>query len=70
MLRSQHNVSPKDDDPGIDYPRTILSDARTARFVDGVAFIATPVYRRNVDIFTVSSRKLRFTSPKVDLWNT
>ncbi len=33
-----YNVSPKDDDPGIDYPRTILSDARAARFVDGVAF--------------------------------
>ncbi len=33
-----YNVKAADDDPGLDYPRAILSDARTAAFVDGVAF--------------------------------
>ena len=33
-----YNVKSTGDDPGLDYPRTILRDARAAAFVDGVAF--------------------------------
>jgi O-glycosyl hydrolase len=33
-----YNVKKRGDDPGIDYPRTILSDPQTAAFVSGVAF--------------------------------
>jgi O-glycosyl hydrolase len=33
-----YNEIPSGDDPGISYPRTILSDERAAQFVDGVAF--------------------------------
>lgn len=33
-----YNVRASGDDPGIAYPRTILSDPQAARFVDGVAF--------------------------------
>jgi glucosylceramidase len=33
-----YNETRKGDDPGIDYPRTIMRDARAASFVDGVAF--------------------------------
>lgn len=33
-----YNEKPEGDDPGIAYPRTILSDTVAARFVDGVAF--------------------------------
>jgi len=33
-----YNVKPRGDDPGIAYPRTILSDAQAAHFVNGVAF--------------------------------
>ena len=33
-----YNEQPQGDDPGIAYPRTILSDSRAVRFVDGVAF--------------------------------
>ena len=35
-----HNYNEKsaDDDPGLDYPRTIMRDARAAAFVEGVAF--------------------------------
>lgn len=32
------NARARGDDPGIDYPRTILRDPEAARFVDGVAF--------------------------------
>lgn len=33
-----YNVEASGDDPGISYPRTILSDSKAAEFVDGVAF--------------------------------
>jgi glucosylceramidase len=33
-----YNVKRSQDDPGLDYPRTILRDARAAAFADGVAF--------------------------------
>lgn len=33
-----YNVRRRGDDPGLGYPRTILSDPAAARFVDGVAF--------------------------------
>lgn len=33
-----YNLEPKGDDPGLPYPRTILSDPAAAAFVDGVAF--------------------------------
>lgn len=33
-----YNVEASGDDPGISYPRTILSDAKAAEFVDGAAF--------------------------------
>lgn len=33
-----YNAQPRGDDPGIAYPRTILSDPKAAQFVDGVAF--------------------------------
>ncbi len=33
-----YNVKPAGDDPGLDYPRSILRDTRAAAFVDGVAF--------------------------------
>ena len=33
-----YNVKPRGDDPGLPYPRTILSDRGAAQFVDGVAF--------------------------------
>ena len=33
-----YNVQPSGDDPGLSYPRTILSDARAGEFIDGVAF--------------------------------
>ena len=33
-----YNVKSTGDDPGLDYPRTILRDALAAAFVDGVAF--------------------------------
>lgn len=33
-----YNVRTRSDDPGIAYPRTILSDPQAAQFVNGVAF--------------------------------
>jgi O-glycosyl hydrolase len=33
-----YNVKSTGDDPGLDYPRTILRDARAAALIDGVAF--------------------------------
>ncbi|MBK7598735.1 MAG: hypothetical protein IPJ07_09495 [Acidobacteria bacterium] len=59
-----YNVSPKDDDPGIDYPRTILSDARAARFVDGVAFHVYAGLPDGMSTFHSQFPKTRFTSPK------
>jgi len=33
-----YNLNPAEGDPGLDYPRTILRDAKAAAFVSGVAF--------------------------------
>ena len=50
--------------PGIDYPRTILTDPQAARFVDGVAFHGYAGEPSGMSVFHQEFPTSRFTSPK------